>query len=144
VNVNYVCRSTSPNRVTIPSPTSPDLGPGVYKGADPVTFECRFPDKESPNFLTDRYIDNDIFGDHYKTLYPRHFRGPDFRQHINNLSSATELKHFEFTDRLPNDKKFKEASSFTDPTRRLTQGYVTKERIYKVYPKHAKPPKTKT
>ena len=139
-----VPRSKMPNRVYIPSPTSPDLGPGTYKGADPISFTTNFPDKESPYFLNDRHIDNTIFGDHFKTLYPRHFRSFDFRQHSANVSKATELKSMAFTERLPNERKFKEANSFTDPVRRATQGYVTRKRIEKMYPRLYNPPKTKT
>lgn len=139
-----VCRSTAPNRVYITPPTSPDLGPGTYRGAETPTFNPAFPDKESPFFLNDRVIDNEVFGDHYQTLYPRHFKGPDFRQHTFNLSNATELKALSFSDRLPTERKFKEASSFKDPERRMTQGYITKERINKLYPRFYQPPKTKT
>ena len=137
-------RSRAPNRVWITPPTSPDLGPGTYRGADPVTFSPAFPGKESPFFLNDRIIDNEVFGDHYQTLYPRHFKGPDFRQHTTNLSNATELRISSFSERLPTERKFKEASSFKDPVRRMTQGFVTKERINKLYPRFYKPPKTKT
>lgn len=140
----WYCRSNQPNRASVSPPTSPDLGPGAYRGADPVTFETKFPDKQSPFFLHDRHIDNDIFGDHYNTLHPRHYRGPEIRRHIHTISKATELRAFEFTERLPTQRRFKEASSFTDPERRLTQGYITKERIGQVYPRYYKPHKTKT
>ena len=128
-------RSKVPFRHTEVPTTAPEVGPGTYRGAEIATFTTKYPDRNSPSFLKDRDFDIEVFGSQFNTLSPRHFLGPEIRAHLHNVSHATELQVLGFTDRLPIEKKFREASRFQDTSKHVHISAIAMGKIQKIHPR---------
>ncbi len=131
----FIRRSKVPLREQKAPTTAPEVGPGTYRGAEKPTFTTKYPDRNSPSFLKDRDFDIEVLGAQYDTLYPRHFLGPGIRTDLHNTSHATELKAPAFTDRLPTEKKIREASLFQDASKHTHISAIAMDKIQKIHPR---------
>ncbi len=57
--------------------------------------------------------------------------GSDIRQHISNVANATELRSLAFTERLCNERRYKDALSFEEPGRHVHLSFLTRKKIEK-------------